>query len=261
MIDDLKGPLILSATIHVILVIVFAIWAMTKPDKKPEELIFELYAAAAPTPAYEPSISEEIYISDEVELPNIDDIEVEVNFQEPILEEPEVELKPDEPKETPKPVERVKMTREQFIKERGPIKEQRLSKKPKTVKRPDLSKSVQELERSLSKLHDLQLPTSVLSQISPQEQSELAHYFGVLKSAISNAVEQHPLSGQRLETKVEFVLHPNGRLSGARVLVSSGDGRFDQKVLAAFKRIGILGPPPGVHSSEPLTLIVYQEDR
>lgn len=250
MIDDLKGPMILSTTLHLLLVMIAAIWALIEPDKKPEELVFELYAAPPPAPAVRQAEPKELYEPDDIELPTLDDIEVE-------LPEPEVELTP----ESEPPPEPKRMTRADFIKEHGPIRKQRIPDKPRTQPRTDLSKQVRELEQNLSRLRDLQLPDSVISQISPQEQNELALYFASLKAAISRSVEQHPLSGQRLETKVQFTLHPNGRLSGPRVVTSSGDASFDRKVIAAFRRVGILGPPPGVHKNETLTLTVYQEDR
>jgi len=193
MLEDLKGPLVLSATLHMLVALVAMIWSLIEPDKKPEELIFELYSPPAPAQQAAEQPSEDLYKPEELDLPTLEDIEVdlpEVSVVEDLPPEPEPEPEPE-----PVEPEVKKMTREEFIRKTGGIPKQRLSSKPKKRETVDMSNEVRELMESLDQLREARLPESTLSQMSSQQESELAHYFSSLKAAIcQSARDEGPFS-------------------------------------------------------------------
>ncbi len=225
---------------------------MIQPEKKPEELVFELYSppsAAAPTP-----MTPIEYKPEELDLPPIEEIEIPeppelVDESDP---EPE-ELIPVEP-------ERKTMSIEEFRKS-NPIIEQRIPKQtPRTQRKVDLSPDLEKLRERLSNVN-VELQSTTLDSMSASDQSKLESYFAQLRQAILNSVEIHPFVGVALKTRVEFSLAPTGRLTGARVTTSSGDPEYDRKVVDAIKRLSQFTKPPGFTSTETLTFTVMQRDR
>ncbi len=143
----------------------------------------------------------------------------------------------------------------------NPIRKQRVpTKKPPPKRNNQLDKVVENLVSGLKDI-DVVLPESTIGSLTASDQSQLESYFGQLIQAISGSVEIHPLAGSPLKTKVQFDLAPTGRISGARVVASSGDAVFDQKVIDGFKRLARFKAPPGFTSTETLALTIKQSDR
>lgn len=247
---DQKGPLIFSASLHFAIIVVFLIKSMIQPEKKPEELIFELYSPPASSATVErPAIE---YVPEDLDLPTMDEIPDLEPVERP--PEPEPDLIPDEP--DPPPV----INFDDF-RSSNPIPKQRVPKpKPPTTRTNSLDKVVDNLVKGLEDIN-VELPAATISSLNASDQSQLESYFGQLVQAISNSVEIHPLGSSPLQTKVHFYLAPTGTISGARVVASSGDAVFDQKVIEGFKRLGRFKAPPGFTSTELLTLTIKQSDR
>ncbi|PTX94195.1 cell envelope integrity protein TolA [Opitutus sp. ER46] len=62
-------------------------------------------------------------------------------------------------------------------------------------------------------------------------------YFAMLKQRVLNALEKPPGVSDDLEVEVVVTISASGRLSGARVIKSSGSDEFDRAVIAAFGRV------------------------
>ncbi len=248
---DLKGPLVISASLHFALLVFFMIKSMVQPDKKPEELIFELYSPP-PSGAVQPSEPLPTYEPETIELPEIPDLP-----EEDVLEpEPEDPIEP-EPEPEPK-IETVNF--QDFVRD-NPIEKKPIPK-PKPPKRIDISKPFEQLEKNLTEIADITLPRTVLSSTtSSADQDKLKSYFASLVQAITSSVELHPSRGAPLQTKVLFDLAPNGRISNVRIVKGSGDSEFDRKVVDGFKRLGGFSPPPGWTGTETIPMTIIQSDR
>ena len=250
---DQRGPLIFSASIHFAVVIFFLIKSMIEPDKPPEEMIFILTpppSSAAP----QERVNVE-YKAEEFEMPDIPKPPPVIpNEPEPIVERREEITIPVET-EKPKPAP---TSYKDFL-EKNTIKEQDIPKR-QPPKGNDLTKVVDRLQKNLSQLSEINLPSTVLDGISAVDQNKLATYFAALKQAILDNVESHPLSGSSLKTKVTFILSPTGDVSGAIVVSGSGDAEFDRKVIDGFRRFRRIGNPPGLTRTESLTMTINQID-
>jgi len=77
-------------------------------------------------------------------------------------------------------------------------------------------------------------------------------YFQMLKEKVLNAIDKPPGVSDDLTVTVSVHLSASGRLSGARVLKSSGSEDFDRAVLAAFGRVSM--PEHPEHKNEDLEL-------
>jgi len=249
---DQRGPLIFSASLHFALIVVFIIKSMVQPEKEPEELIFELYSPPASAGAIESKPVE--YVPEDLDLPTPDEIP-----------DPEPRELPPEPVAIPEEVipaepEPPKVINFDDFRSTNPIRKQRVpTKKPPPKRNNQLDKVVENLVSGLKDI-DVVLPESAIGSLTASDQSQLESYFGQLIQAISGSVEIHPLAGSPLKTKVQFDLAPTGRISGARVVASSGDAVFDQKVIDGFKRLARFKAPPGFTSTETLALTIKQSD-
>ncbi len=250
---DQRGPLIFSASLHFAIIVVFIIKSMVQPEKKPEELVFELYSPPANAGVVESKPT--TYETVPLDLPT----EEEIPDPEPreLPPEPEVipeEVIPDEPE--PQPT----INFDDF-RSTNPIRKQRVpTQKPPPKRNNQLDRVVENLVSGLKDI-DVVLPEATIGSLTASDQSQLESYFGQLIQAISGSVEIHPLAGSPLKTKVQFDLAPTGRISGARVVTSSGDAVFDQKVIDGFKRLARFKAPPGFTSTETLALTIKQSDR
>ena len=257
---DLKGPLIFSASLHFALIVFFIIRSMLQPEKEPEELIFELYSPPAAAPA---EVSPQIeYTPPEMDLPTLDDIpDPEIPELPPEPEPIPEETIPVESDPEPEPAREV-VNFEDFQK-KNPITRQRVpERKPQPRRNNDLSREVDRLRENLNQLpNQIALPQTAVESFSSIDQSRLNSYFGQLVQAVLNSIEIHPLGGNPLQTKVQFSLGPTGIISGVRVLASSGDSVYDQKVVEGFNRLARFKAPPGFTKTESLILTIKQRDR
>ncbi len=254
--------MIFSASLHFALIVFFIIKSMLQPEKKPEEIIFELYSPPAAAPA-EPSPQIE-YTPEELDLPTLDDIpDPEIPElppePEPIPEET-IPIEP-EPEREPEPVREI-VDFEDFQK-KNPITRQRVpERKPQPRRNNDISREVNRLRENLNQLpNEIALPQTAVDSFSAVDQDRLSSYFGQLVQAVLNSIEIHPLGGNPLQTKVQFNLGPTGVISSVRVLDSSGDRVYDQKVVEGFNRLARFKAPPGFTKTESLILTIKQRDR
>lgn len=252
--------MIFSASLHFALIVFFIIKSMLQPEKKPEEIIFELYSPPAAAPAEEsPQIG---YTPREMDLPTLDDIpDPEIPELPPEPEPIPEETIPVESDPEPEPVREV-VNFEDFQKT-NPITRQRVpERKPQTRRNNDLSREVDRLRENLNQLpNQIALPQTAVDSFSATDQNRLNSYFGQLVQAVLNSIEIHPLKANPLQTKVQFVLGPTGIISGVRVLASSGDRVYDQKVIDGFNRLARFEAPPGFTKAESLILTIKQRDR
>jgi TonB family protein len=82
-------------------------------------------------------------------------------------------------------------------------------------------------------------------QLTPQQMSALGSYSSQLRARIDAAwAKPSNLAGVRIAATVVFDVSASGRITNARLQPSSGNGAFDQSVLAAFRKIVSAGPTP-----------------
>ena len=233
---------------------------MLQPEKEPEELIFELYSPPAAAPAEaSPQIE---YTPPEMDLPTLDDIpDPEIPELPPEPEPIPEETIPVESDPEPEPVREV-VNFEDFQKT-NPITRQRVpERKPQPRRNNDLSREVDRLRENLNQLpNQIALPQTAVDSFSATDQNRLNSYFGQLVQAVLNSIEIHPLGANPLQTKVQFNLGPTGIISSVRVLASSGDSVYDQKVIDGFNRLARFKAPPGFTKTESLILTIKQRDR
>ena len=236
-----RGPLVFSASVHLAIVVVAAIVALIGPKKEPEELVFILSAPppAGGTQAKELPVLD--YEPEDVPMPTIEDIKLpERPKPEPVTREPEPQVI-----ETPKQIETgppkpKTMTPEEFERMYGKITRTNVPKETQTQQPRNPNIDINQFSKNLDTI-DLGTSTSNLSQAS---KDEVASYIASFRMAVSRAVESHPFSGRALRVRVSCDIAANGKVSNVRILEGSGDSRFDQKVLSAFRSIQFFDAPP-----------------
>lgn len=252
-----RGPLVLSAILHLVLLVVFAISLLISPPKKPEELVFEIVSPPGPqADVPRPTLQQLEYESENVEMPTEDEIVlperpmIPVPAPEPVVEEapPEesIVVKPPPKKAVPEAKPEPKpqpMSLEEFQKKFGPIKP---SNVPKPTKPEDRRVKVElsDLAKNLNEFQIDSLPSAQISASSVSSQQTLESYLAGFRATVRRNLEDHPFSGRELVAKVQCDISANGYVSNARVVVSSGDPVFDKKALDAFKRIRVFQAPP-----------------
>jgi colicin import membrane protein len=80
--------------------------------------------------------------------------------------------------------------------------------------------------------------------LTREEQSELNTYISFLVNALREAHEPPPGVNDKLQTEVTFDITASGNILNPRISHSSGNREFDESVLAAFRRVGSIGPVP-----------------
>lgn len=252
-----RGPLVFSASVHLALIVVFGIWSLVKPEKPPEELVFELvsppsggYAQAEP---FAPVVYER---GEQAELPTEDEIVLPERPMVPVREIPKVEEQPlvrkepvvvEKPVVEEKPVEQAAptMSREEFLKAFNKKDEaQNVRTTPREAPKIDLSKDISKLKQSLNALGLESLPRANVSSMSVSDQQTLASYLARLREALRRSVERHPIAGAPLQVVVSCDISGGGHISNVRVVKSSGDPAYDRKVVDAFKKVRIFDAPP-----------------
>lgn len=149
---------------------------------------------------------------------------------------PKPEPKPAPPKTTPKPAEPPKVSYQQFLDKHGKPKAptQNTSKpKPVTVPRIDAGN-----------LRDVLVGGSNTDSLSVAQQSALENYIARLKEALLNIWNKPAGLAQTTEADVQFDIAASGRLSGMRIVKSSGHAQFDASVIESFRNLATAGAPP-----------------
>lgn len=232
-----SGAFIASVLLHAALVCVAFLAVVLVPEEKEPPAIFEMVSVP--------------------NLPPITEVETEIAFDpipiDPVIfpePEPEPERipepKPVEKKPEPKPVEKKpepppeKISYDQFVREQGAPKVQKPREvKPKPIKVPKINTT-----QIVNNLRDIMVDTTQLNQMSQSEINALEAYFARLKQRLKLAWAKPSGLSDRLESTVEFDISAGGVLSGMRITSSSGNGDFDQSVLAAFRALRNFGPTP-----------------
>lgn len=245
-----RGPLVFSASVHLVLLVGAAIWALFSPEKEPEEFNFELVPppppASAEAPSELPTLEEITYEQqpdeplptlEEIELPERPPITVEVEMPpEPVVEEqPVVEI--EKPKPQPQQQKMSWKDFQQQNKDANKVKNQRTT----PVKRQPVSVKFQP---NLSTVQIDSIPLSELETYSMADQSVLDGYIASFKALLQRNVKDHPFRGSKLTAVVICDISAGGHVTNIRLVRGSGDREFDQKVLAGYRSIGIFSKPP-----------------
>jgi colicin import membrane protein len=234
-----SGALIASVLLHGALVGIAFLMVAFVPDEKPPPAVFELVSLPnlpatfeeSTEIAFEPLPIEPVVIPEPEPIPEPIPVPVE---KKP---EPKPEPKPPEKKPEPQPE---KMSYEQFVREQGAPKVQKPREvTPKPIKVPKINAS-----QIVNNLRDLMVDTDQLNQMSQSEINALDAYFAWLKQALKGAWAKPSGLSDRLQCVVEFDISSSGILSGVRIVTGSGNGDFDQSVLATFKAVRNFGPTP-----------------
>ncbi|MDQ8203281.1 TonB family protein [Pelagicoccus sp. SDUM812003] len=260
-----RGPLVFSASAHLVAVIVFAILGLVSPEKDPEELVFELvsppsggYAQETPLTPIDPIQ----YRSEQIDLPTEDEIVlperplVPVEIPEPVVERRPVVEQP-KPVET-KPVETPRMSLEDFRRMHGDeVKNVRAKPSPTSAPRIDLSKDLQQLQKSLNDLGLKSIPGVDVSSMSVSDQQTVANYLARLRAALKRMVERHPIPGTPLRAVVSCDISGGGHISDVKLVRGSGDPVYDRKVMESFRKLRIFDAPPDNvgYSDVPFTFV------
>lgn len=145
------------------------------------------------------------------------------------------------PKPTPKPVPKL-TTLDDFIQEHGAPTPRQPTPQP-TTRKPVTAPTID--------VPQLYVPTNTSSNapsarpLSPQQLSALDAYSSQLRSRIDAAwAKPTSLAGVRTAATVVFEVSASGRITNARLKPGSGNGAFDQSVLAAFRKVISAGPTP-----------------
>lgn len=273
-----RGPMVFSASVHLVALVVFGIWSLISPKEKPAEQIFELvlpppggYAEdrSVPEVKYERGEQAELPTEEDIVLPDRPAPKIIVGKPPVVEEQPMVPVEPIEQplvKKEPPPVvektppaeEEQPMSHEEFLKQFNQdtsIKNVGTTKqKPK--KTFDLSADLKRLQQDLDKLGLKDLPRSDVSSMSVSDQQAVASYLARLNALLRRSVDRHPMGATPLVVTVTIDISGGGHITNIRVTKRSGDAQFDQKVVDAFKRIRIFdAPPDGVGFTVPFRFV------
>jgi colicin import membrane protein len=253
----------LSAFLHafvVALLVVLAYMARKKPDEEPH--IFELVAGEGDNYAATEAPAAGVPDAPKIEMPPVIKPEPRPAPPDPVIvptppppppkaapqpvpTPPKIEPKvvpkpppkkaPEPPKPAPKP-----MTKEEFDR-LNPQKKTAAPKDPRpiTTKKIDVAGIAKGLTAGSTTITVGSGGTS----LTRAESDLLDAYAQLILQRIREALERAGLSDM-LEVRVEFRVAANGAISGARAVSSSGSREFDQAVLAAFRSVRPVGPPP-----------------
>ncbi|MDQ8184351.1 TonB family protein [Pelagicoccus sp. SDUM812002] len=242
-----RGPLVFSASVHLTLLVVVAVWVLFFSEQEKEPFQFEMVpppsggATAQPSQS-QPTLDDIKYDPVEDTMPTLDDIQlperpvrtVEVERPpEPVVEreQPVIEVAP------PKPAQ---MSLDDFLKQNpdaNKVKNVRTTPSP-TTRRPKID--VPQFEG----IQIGSLPAAEIASYSQADQDALGSYIAGFKASLKRAVASHPSRGTKLSASVICDILANGSVRNVRIVRSSGDGEFDRKVLAGYGRLSSYARPP-----------------
>ncbi len=241
-----RGPLVFSASVHLVLLLGAAIWMLVAPEKEKEPFNFEL----VPPPSggamqsepqetlesikYEPLPEEKLPTLDDIVLPERPPITVEVELPpEPVVEkeQPVVEVEPPKPKQ---------ISLEDFLKSNPD------ANKVKNVRTTPVQTTQPKLI-SIPQLKGIEignLPPAEIASYSQADQDALGGYIAGFKASLKRAVASHPSRGDKLSALVSCDILANGTVRNVRIIRGSGDADFDRKVLSGYARLATYTRPP-----------------
>lgn len=251
---DQRGPLVFSASIHLVLLVVTAIWALMPDEKDPEDFVFELVpppaaASVSDSQSADQPMEQIRYESQHEELPTLDDIElperppitveVEMPEPEPVVEQP-VEETPVVEIEKPKPKA---MTWEEYQAQNPDANQvKNVDNRPERKKQTQID--LTSIRKNLSQFTIANLPSATIEAYSAADQEALSGYLASFKAALKRAVASHPFQGRPLTALVSCDISAGGLVSNARIIRSSGDAAFDRKILDGYAALRNFQAPP-----------------
>lgn len=256
-----RGPLAFSASLHLVLLVGVAIYALIGPTKPPEDLEFIL--VSPPAGGYAPPQEvQELptldYESAEVAMPTEDDFPVLPDL--PVIEEPvevvvetvqTIEVAPPKPKT---------MTLAEFEALNGKIMPTNQSRAKPPPKKQAPTFDMSRLTASLDQIEIASVSASEYNSMSQGDRDAVTSYLSRFHQAIQRAMEKHPISGNELRVRVKCDFSASGLVSNVIILEGSGDSGFDRKVLAAFKRVKFFESPPENRAFRGISFNLYQEN-
>jgi periplasmic protein TonB len=201
---------------------------------RPEPVVFELVAAAAPAPRQPAPEAVEEAPLEPLRVDQPEPVRPLPDVPELPQPEPQPEVRP-EPEPPPRTVSYDEWARSRQLPER--VQRVQPQRRPATPV-PEIETDVrQRLERQLS---PIRLQGVDFSQIDTSD--ALQRYLAELRARIQEAFEP---SGSNLEAEAYFTITAQGRITGTRIHRSSGNPGFDQSVLRTLQSARTPGPPPG----------------
>lgn len=270
---------LLSALLHALIVVgvlVFAWWAQRRQEERPQ--IFELvagegsdYAATeAPTtavpdlPTVKLELPEPPPVVTPAPAPQPPPPRIEPAPQPAPPPPPKREPPPPAPKQTlkiekapePKP-EQPRTTFSDYVKQHGAPKPQPQKAPPKISPKTIDGDSI--ARRVPSTTTNSATQGAGGTALTRPEADLWQAYISLIIQRIRRSMESAGVTDLR-SARVEFRVSVDGRVSGARIIASSGSSEFDAAVLAAFRSIGLLGPPP-TGRAEALAVTIEMRER
>lgn len=169
----------------------------------------------------------------------------------PELPEP-APVKPTPPAPTPvkpqpqntEPAKPKTMSFEDYQKEFGKPEPKVRQQPTQTVRPPDVTIDPRKFQINPDRIRTPQTTTDQRQASSSQLKDELQAYNQRLSAALDRAwMKPNHLAG-RFEVTVVFYVSASGRITNVKLNPSSGNSTFDQSVIAAFQRVGGIGPTP-----------------
>lgn len=250
----------LSALLHTLLfgtLIIAAWWA--RREEEPPPAVFELVAGAGDN-----------YAATEAPTTTQEVPDITLTLPEPLPEpeprplppppQPVVQPKPPPPKPPPKVVEkkptpikiepvpekppikieevREKVSFNEFAKEHGKPTAKPVTKRPEPIKTRSIN-----VGRITTAAENTVIAGAGGTAMTTQEIDLSKAYVALIIQRIRQSLEAAGINDVR-SIKVEFRVSVQGAISNANILNSSGSSKFDQAVMAAFRTIRPIGPPP-----------------
>lgn len=252
--DDLRGPILFSVTIHILLVLIFSISELVSDTKvlvKPKELKYIKTVVLNKQGKIEPKQPEQEQTK-KVEDDRIKEVrrqeqqqkEVEqqkrIAAQEAKKEQEDKEKSAAEKKKLAEQKQKDLLAKQKADKEaKEKAEKEKLDKEQKKLREEALLKQREEREVQLQKMREARLEQEALVKkreaLEKQRQEALAaqdapvldEYEAHIQNKVSQAW-QRPLSARNgMKTTLQISLIPGGEVSSVKVIESSGDASFD----------------------------------
>ncbi len=250
---------VIAVVLHLVLfALLFTGYLVTPREEMPDSPPFELHHPPSEVQQQPSPVESQPRQVRQIELPRFEVEEVELPSAEPRERPqpaPEPPPEPRQPAPEPEPqYERV--TINQFRAEHGTP--QTPQARPQQQARPqpappieapriDTSNIRQQLQAVVTSTTDIEQ----FSRLSATDQREMERYFARLRVAIERSWSKPSAATTGMSATVRFSLSAQGRITGARVVSSSGSQEFDRSIVQAFERLASFEAPPDGESYTP----------
>ena len=254
----------MAAALHLLLfALLFTGYLVTPRDPEPLAQTLELFPPHSAQTHEQAAQPEPDRAVRQMELPDFEFQEVEMPPAEarprpeaqPRAEpqpRPEPEPRREEPRPEPEPQpERISLSefRDRHGTPATPQPRPRPAPQQRPVEAPRLDTS--RISRELQSVMASSTDQDLVSRLSDSDQRELERYFARLRAAIERSWNRPSSATAGMTATVSFSLSGQGRITGARVVRSSGSNAFDRSIVEAFERLGSFDPPPDAQSYTP----------